>query len=180
YAGGEVDFETIRFEQSEHIVTITLDRPEALNSFNRRMQDELSYAWRDVATDRDAWVVILTGAGERAFCSGVDVKETGREKLVEGKSAQERWAAGVMGSKVSARQNDCYKPVICAINGLVAGGGFYFLNDSDIPICADHATFFDPHVTFARVAALEPIGASRKIALAPVLRMAIMGSHERM
>lgn len=170
----------IRFEKAGHIATITLDRPHALNSFNRQMQDELSYAWREVAATPEIWVAILTGAGERAFCSGVDVKETAREKLVEGKSGPERWAQGVMGSKVSARQNECYKPVVLAINGMVAGGGFYFLNDCDIPICAEHATFFDPHVTFARVAALEPIGTSRKIALAPVLRMAIMGSSERM
>jgi enoyl-CoA hydratase/carnithine racemase len=175
-----VAYETILYEKSDHIVTITLNRPEYLNAFNRQMQDELSDAWQRVKEDTDAWVVILTGAGNHAFCAGVDVKEAAQEKLVEGLSGPERWRRGVMGSKVAARQNGCYKPVILAINGLVAGGGFYFLNESDIPICAEHATFLDPHVSYARVAALEPIGASRKIALAPVLRLAILGAHERM
>jgi enoyl-CoA hydratase/carnithine racemase len=69
--------------------------------------------------------------------------------------------------------------VICAVHGMAAGGAFYWINEADIVICSEDATFFDPHVTYGMTAALEPIGATYRMPLGDVLRMALLGNDER-
>jgi enoyl-CoA hydratase/carnithine racemase len=75
--------------------------------------------------------------------------------------------------------NACWKPLITAVHGMAAGGAFYFLNESDIVICSEDATFFDPHVTFGMTSALEPIGMTYRQMLGDVLRMVLLGNDER-
>jgi enoyl-CoA hydratase/carnithine racemase len=169
-------YETILFEQLDHIATITLNRPERMNAISRQVERDLLDAWERVRRDLDVWVVIVTGAGERAFCAGVDNFESKEEKETLSQAAQ--WQQFAL-QRITARQNGIYKPVICAVNGVCAGGGFYFVNDADLVICAENATFVDPHVTFGRVAALEPIGLTRRIPFAIVMELALLGSQRR-
>jgi enoyl-CoA hydratase/carnithine racemase len=89
------------------------------------------------------------------------------------------WSDKDPGDRLSPKQNKVWKPVVIAIHGLFGGGAFYWLNESDIAICSDDAEFFDPHVTYGMVAALEPIGLARRIPVGDVLRMALMGNDER-
>jgi enoyl-CoA hydratase/carnithine racemase len=70
--------------------------------------------------------------------------------------------------------------VVAAVHGMVAGGALYWLNESDIVICSDDATFFDPHVSYGITAALEPSGLARRVPLGEVLRMTLLGLDERM
>ncbi len=70
--------------------------------------------------------------------------------------------------------------MIAAVHGMAAGGAFYWINESDIVICSEDATFFDPHVTYGMTAALEPIGMTRRIPLGEVLRIALLGLDERL
>jgi enoyl-CoA hydratase/carnithine racemase len=81
---------------------------------------------------------------------------------------------------LTAIQNRCWKPVITAVNGMVVGGGLHFVADSDLLVCAEHATFFDTHVKVGLIAGLEPVGLARRIPLEQVLRMALLGGSERM
>src|SRR3546814_10280671 len=74
---------------------------------------------------------------------------------------------------------NCWKPVIAAVHGMAAGGAFYWLNESDIIICSEDATFFDPHVTYGMTSALEPIGMTYHMPLHDVLRMVLLGNDER-
>jgi len=69
--------------------------------------------------------------------------------------------------------------VVCAVHGMCTAGALYFLNEADLVICSDDATFFDSHVTYGYVSALEPIGLMRRIGLGDTLRMALMGNRER-
>ena len=170
-------YETISYEKRDHVGVVTLDRPDALNAFNRRMEAELSGLWTEMRNDDDVWVAVLTATGDRAFCVGVDTKESTAE--VSAMSQFERWKK-VPGSTVTARQNGCFKPVITAVNGMCGGGGLYFVADSDVVIAAENATFFDPHVTYGRVAAVEPIALTRRMPFGEVMRMALMGSAWRM
>ena len=172
-----MSYETILYEQRDHIALVTLNRPDALNAFNRRMESELSGLWTEMGSDDDVWVAVVTAAGDKAFCVGVDTKESTAE--VGGMSQFDRWK-NVPGSTLTARQNGCLKPVITAVNGMCAGGGLYFVGDSDIVIAAENATFFDPHVTFGRVAAVEPIALTRRMPFGEVMRMALMGNAWRM
>jgi enoyl-CoA hydratase/carnithine racemase len=82
--------------------------------------------------------------------------------------------------KWTSMQNNIWKPVICAVNGIACGGGLHFVADSDIVIASENATFFDTHVKVGLVAGLEPVGLSRKIPLESVLRMSLIGGGERL
>jgi enoyl-CoA hydratase/carnithine racemase len=167
--------ETVLFEKSaDRVATITLNRPEALNAFNRQMCDEFHQLWSELRVDDEVNAVVLRAAPGRAFCTGVDVKQgyhySGRANP---------WERRDPGEFLSPKQNRFWKPVICAIHGLCGGGAFYWVNESDIVICSEDAQFFDPHVTFGLTAAVEPIGLARRIPLGEVLRITLMGNDER-
>jgi len=172
-----MNYSQIRYETGDdHVATITIDRPDRLNTFTDTMADEFVDAWRRVREDDAVHAVVLRGAPEsRAFSTGIDVAE-GMEMLRHANV----WRQSDPGEKLGPKHNDVWKPVVCAMHGLVAAGAFYWVNEADIAICSEDTQFFDPHVTFGMVAALEPIGLSRRILLGDVMRMALLGSHERM
>jgi enoyl-CoA hydratase/carnithine racemase len=176
-----VNYETILVEKSpEAVLTVTLNRPEVLNAFNEQMQDEFLHLWAAVNADDDIRAVVLAAAGDRAFCTGVDIGERldSENPFLDPKHP---WAEHEdPGRKLSPRRNEVWKPVIAAVNGMCAGGAFYWVADCDIIICAPEATFFDPHVTYGFVAALEPIALRFRMPFSDVMRMALLGLHERM
>jgi enoyl-CoA hydratase/carnithine racemase len=83
------------------------------------------------------------------------------------------------GANVNPKQNDLWKPVIAAVNGIACGGALYMLGEADIIISADHATYFDPHVTYGMVAGFESVHLLQKLPIGEVLRCMLLGSHER-
>jgi len=176
-----MNYETVLVESSPAgVLTVTLNRPHVLNAFNNRMQDEFAQLWSEVRDDDAVKVVVLTGAGQRAFCTGVDVSERldSDHPFLDPKHP---WAEHEdPGRKLSPRRNEVWKPVIAAVNGMCAGGAFYWVADCDIVICTPEATFFDPHVTYGFVAALEPIALRFRMPFSDVMRMALLGLHERM
>ena len=168
-----MSYETILFEVADHVATVTINRPERLNAFNQVMIDEFRDMWARVRRDDDVHVVVLRAAGERAFCTGVDVSE--------GISTPENiWSEEDPGVGLGPRQNRVWKPVLAAVHGMVAGGAFYWLNEVDFIVSADDATFFDPHVSYGMTSSLEPIGLARRIPFGEVMRWALMGLDERM
>lgn len=168
-----MNYETILFEAKDKIATITINRPEAMNSFTRQMMDEFEHAWGVVAKTDDIHVAVLRAAPCRAFSTGVDVKAGG--DVV----SDHIWNAEDPGFKLGPKSNRCWKPVVAAVHGMAAGGAFYWINESDIVIASEDATFFDPHVTYGMTSALEPIGATYRMPLGDVLRMALLGNDER-
>jgi enoyl-CoA hydratase/carnithine racemase len=166
-------FENLTYEVSEDFVaTITLNRPDVLNAFDRRMCEEMREAWRRVKSDDDVHAVVLRAAGDRAFSAGLDVKKP------YGQPA-DVWNHEDPGELLSPKWQKVWKPVVCAVQGICTAGAFYFINESDIVICSAEATFFDSHVTFGLVSALEPVGLMRRVGLGETLRMALMGNDER-
>ena len=172
-----MDYQTILVETAANITTVTINRPQAMNSFTKVMMDEFQHLWRAVAEDDSIHVVVLRAADGRAFSAGVDVKAASEPggAVTHGNV----WTAVDPGERLGPKSNKCWKPVVCAIHGLCAGGAFYWVSESDIVICSDDATFFDPHVTYGMTAALEPIGLTYRIPLGDVLRMALLGNDER-
>jgi enoyl-CoA hydratase/carnithine racemase len=176
-----MDYQTIQVEIStEGVMTVTLNRPQVLNAFNDQMQAEFSRLWSDVRSNDDVRVVVLAAAGDRAFSTGVDVGER-----LDGDSPfldrLHPWAENEdPGRQLSPRRNEVWKPVIAAVHGMCAGGAFYWVADCDIVVCSSDATFFDPHVTYGLVAALEPIALRYRMPFSDVMRMALLGLHERM
>ena len=170
-----MNYTTIQFEVTDHVATITLNRPEKMNAFNQAMCDEFTHLWQRVRLDDDIHVVVLRATGDRAFCTGVDVMEG-----LEMSGGTNVWAHQDPGIALSPKLNSVWKPVVCAVQGMVAGGAFYFINEVDILICSSDATFFDPHVSYGLTAALEPIGLAERVPLGEALRIALLGLDERM
>ncbi len=166
-------FTTIRYETSpDRVATITLDRPEVLNAFDRRMCEEMRAAWRLVKDDPAVHAVVLQAEGDRAFCAGLDVKKAYGQP-------DDVWNHEDPGELLSPKWQKVWKPVVCAVQGLCTAGAFYLLNEADIVICSPEATFFDSHVSGGMVSALEPVGLMRRIGLAQTLRIALSGNDER-
>jgi enoyl-CoA hydratase/carnithine racemase len=166
-------FETILLDvdAGDHVATITLNRPERLNAFNRTMCEEMAQAWRMVKLDDSVHAVVLRATG-RAFSAGLDIKTPyGQPENV--------WNHEDPGEPLSPKWQKMWKPVVCAVQGMCTAGAFYLVNESDIVICSDDATFFDSHVSAGLVCALEPVGLMRRIGLGETLRMALMGNDER-
>jgi enoyl-CoA hydratase/carnithine racemase len=121
-------------------------------------------------------VIVHTGNG-KAFQVGADVKEVATDGL-----GMRRYEDEVLRFDLhfTAWQQNVSKPVIAAINGMCAGGGLHFVADADIVMAASNATFFDPHVSVGQVTAIEVIGLAKRIPFEAVMRMALVGAHERM
>jgi enoyl-CoA hydratase/carnithine racemase len=167
------DYGTILYETSDdHVATITLNRPESLNAFDRQMCEEVREVWKRIKDDPEVHAVVLRAAGERAFCSGIDTKKSYGQP-------DDVWNHEDPGELLSPKWQQCWKPVVTAVHGICTAGAFYFLNESDIVVCSPDATFFDSHVTYGLVSALEPVGLMRKIGLADTLRIALTGNDER-
>ena len=169
--------ETILFDVAEHIATITLNRPDSLNSFNDAMAADMTWAWAEtVPRHYDIYCVVLQANGDRAFCTGTDIKNPDPWFMKDN-----AWNSFDPGVSLSPKlHHKVWKPVVCAVHGLCAGGAQYFVNESDIVICSDDAVFFDPHANVGIVSALEPVGMlHRGVPLGDVLRWALMGNEER-
>jgi len=164
--------QTIVIGVAAGVATITLDRPEKLNSFTQQMCDEMAATWAWIREDEEVRAVVLRANGERAFSTGVDVTDPHDRH-------PNPFVEVDPGRFLGPKANRVWKPVVTAVHGMACGGAFYWINESDVLICSEDAEFFDPHVTYGLTAALEPIGLLHRIPLGEVLRIALFGLDER-
>src|SRR6202165_1040065 len=152
------------------------NRPAQLNAMSAQMRDEFAVAWNELNADPEVRVIVHTGEG-RAFQTGVDVTEIASDGV-----GMQRYRQSVedFDFHFTAWYQQVWKPVITAVNGICAGGGFHWVADADIVIAASDAQFFDPHVSIGQVVAIEAIGLLRKMPVEAVMRMAFVGRHERL
>jgi enoyl-CoA hydratase len=170
------DYETLIVERRGPVGWLINNRPDRLNAMNALMRDEFALAWRELDADQDVRVIVHTGEG-RAFQTGVDVAEIASDGV-----GMERYRQAVLDNDqhFTAWQQQVWKPVITAVNGICAGGGFHWVAEADIVIAASDAEFFDPHVSVGQVVAMEAIGLARRIPFEAVMRMAFLGRFERL
>lgn len=126
----------ILFDVQDHVAVLTLNRPEAMNSIDPETRAELYEAWQRLKHDDDIRIAILTGAGDKAFCTGSDLKKTMPPKesfaeLTFGRSHSDHLLSGM----------DTDKPIICAVNGYAMGGGLELALACDIRIAGENAVF---------------------------------------
>ncbi len=124
---------TILYEKRDHTAIVTINRPEAMNSLTREMLTGLDAAFEEFNANSDLWVAILTGAGQKAFSAGMDLKEA-MPLITSGDE---------MGYEDHTKRqfSDVFKPIIAAVNGHCVAGGMEMLQGTDLRIAAEHATF---------------------------------------
>ncbi|MCK9274789.1 MAG: enoyl-CoA hydratase-related protein [Syntrophales bacterium] len=133
-----MNYELIKVEKKDHITILTINRPDVMNSISPPTSREMSHAFNEFDNDPDAWICIITGAGDKAFSAGNDLKyqaEHGGEAV---QKAYEDIKGGLAGNTA---RFDCFKPFIAAVNGLALGGGFEIALACDIIIASENATF---------------------------------------
>src|SRR2546423_2217818 len=154
------DFETLLYEEIDGVAWVTMNRPEVHNAFNLAMQAELKSVWQGMRHNDDVRCAVLTGAGEKAFCSGIDRAETmghwtseddvgtSDAPVTVGGHSSTPWHFDDPGDNIGPKANDLWKPVIAAVNGMACGGAVYLLGEGGFIISAEHATFFAPPRSF--------------------------------
>lgn len=168
-------YDTLIVERRGPVGWLINNRPDVLNAMNSHMREEFGLAWTELDADPDVRVIVHTGEG-RAFQTGVDVSEIASDGV-----GMQRYQRSVEDWDLhfTAWQHQVWKPVITAVNGICAGGGFHWVAEADIVIAASDAQFFDPHVSVGQVVSIEAIGLARRIPFEAVMRMALVGREER-
>lgn len=169
-------YEALRVERVEPVGWLVFARPESGNAMDATMLDELEHAWRELDDDPAVRVIVNTGDGP-AFSTGLDLRQLARDPKAMRRQAHRTKHAEL---RLTAWHNQVATPVIAAVNGTCAGGGLHFVADADIVLAASTATFLDPHVSVGQVSAYETIGLLKKMPAEAVMRMALVGRHERL
>ena len=154
------------------VALVTMDRPEKHNAIDLQMADELAAVWRGFRFDDTVRAVVVTGAGTKAFCTGID-------RSVDVPQPSSPYTIDDPLIAIGPKANDLWKPVIAAVEGMACGGAFYLLGESEFVVASREATFFDPHTTYGMVSAYETIYLAQRMPFGEVARMALMGTAER-
>lgn len=171
--GIPTSFETLLCRIDGRVAVVTLNRPDRHNAFNETLANELQSLWQALRFDESIRAIVLTGEGDKAFCTGIDrswsVPQPDSPFMIDDP-----------GLLLGPKSGGLWKPVIAAVNGMACGGAFYLLGECESIVAADHATFFDPHTTYGMAASFEPILLYGQLPFGELCRLALMGSHERM
>lgn len=167
-------FNDIVIEKRGHIVCLTLNRPDRANAIGVEGSAELTQVFKEYRDDPDQRVMIITGSGDKSFCSGMYVteaaKKTEEKGKTEGYTIFKPWTDMMQATR---------KPFVCAVNGYCVGGGWHLVADSDIVIASENAQFLDTHVNIGLINGVESAGLAYKMPLGIVMRMVIEGKYFR-
>jgi enoyl-CoA hydratase/carnithine racemase len=155
------------------VALVTLDRPARHNAIDLETAAELRSVWREFRQETSVRAAVLTGAGGKAFCTGID-------RAAEVPQPPSPYSVDDPLLTVGPKANDLWKPVIAAVEGMACGGAFYLLGESDFVIASHEATFFDPHTTYGMVSAYETVYMAQRMPAGEVARTALMGTAERL
>jgi len=162
-------FEHILVERRGHVLEVTLNRPDAMNALHSAVHFELHEIWDEFERDPELWVAIVTGAGERAFCSGNDLKVTAKG----GDMSNPRSGFAGLTSRFDRR-----KPIIAAVNGVAMGGGLEIVLACDLAVAANNARFALPEVRVGLYAAAGGVQRlTRQIGRKAAMELILTGRH---
>jgi enoyl-CoA hydratase len=171
----QLSYETLDVRREGPVGWLVFDRPSVGNAMDAQMLSELEAAWHELDGDPQVRVIVNTGAGD-TFQTGLDVVQLSRDREALREQSRRTKRAEL---RLTAWHNGVETPVIAAVNGVCAGGGLHFVADADIVIASSRATFLDPHTSIGQVTAYEAIALVRTSPMEPILRMALVGRHER-
>lgn len=164
----------VKIEREGLVLVVTINRPERMNALNQAAHDMLRETWTSLHDDRSVRAIVITGAGDRAFCTGMDLQD-------HAERGGPRPAKADVHDELRQTPLNCdvWLPTIVAVNGVCVGGGFHFVADGDVVLAASTASFIDTHVSVGQVTALEPIQLLPRIGLGNALRLAVLGRKGR-
>ena len=166
-----MSYDHVIYEKRDRVAYVTLNRPERMNALDNHSHAELIEIFDDFAADPDAWVAIITGAGSRAFCAGNDLKATAAASAKGERRVDPNSRFGAI-----TKGYDCPKPLIAAVNGIAAGGGFEIALACDVVIAADRARFGLPEPRVGLIAGAGGIHRlARQIPLKQAMGMLLTG-----
>jgi enoyl-CoA hydratase/carnithine racemase len=166
-----MSYDHVTYERRGHVAYVTLNRPERMNALDAHSHAELIEIFDDFERDADAWLAIITGAGDRAFCAGNDLKATAQASA----NGERRVGADARFAAIT-RGYDCPKPLIAAVNGVAAGGGFEIALACDVVIAAESARFGLPEPRVGLIAGAGGIHRlTRQIPLKQAMGMLMTG-----
>ena len=172
-----IETDTTLFEVRDRCAWITLNRPGTLNSLNPELRWQLSQHLDQVESDEDIWLTVITGAGERAFCAGADLKQRARERDAS-QEQQNEWRRLQSETRHIIERWYHPKPTIAMVNGLALGGGLEVAMACDIIIAANHAEFGLPEPRRGLIAGSAGVHRlPRQIGLKPALGYMLTGRH---
>ncbi|MFC8672930.1 enoyl-CoA hydratase/isomerase family protein [Streptomyces griseorubiginosus] len=171
--GARVSGLRVSADKDTGVAVVTLDRPHRLNAIDLPLRDELVSTWQELRFDDSVRAVVLTGAGERAFCTGLD-------RHAEVPQPNSPYMTDDPLLNLGPKSNDLWKPVVAAVNGMACGGAFYLLGECDFLVADPAATFFDPHTTYGMVSAYESVLMAQLMPHGEAARTALMGTAERL
>ncbi|MGW2558241.1 enoyl-CoA hydratase/isomerase family protein [Streptomyces sp. NPDC001514] len=162
----------VETDKDTGVAVVTLDRPDKHNAIDLAMALELGRIWRGFRYDDTVRAAVVTGAGTRAFCTGID-------RGAEVPQPSSPYSIDDPLLTIGPKANDLWKPVVAAVRGLACGGAFYLLGEAEFVVAAEDAEFFDPHTTYGMVSAYESVHMAMRMPFGEVARMALMGTAER-
>ncbi|MFI8291916.1 enoyl-CoA hydratase/isomerase family protein [Streptomyces sp. NPDC085614] len=163
---------TVARDKETGVAVVTLDRPGKHNALTLEMARDLAAVWREFRYDDEVRAAVVTGAGERAFCTGID-------RAAEVPQPSSPYTIDDPLIAVGPKANDLWKPVVAAVEGMACGGAFYLLGEAEFLVAGEGATFFDPHTTYGMVSAFETVHMAQRMPFGEVARMALTGTAER-
>lgn len=168
------DLRTLLVRRDGPVLVVVMHRPERLNAYDRAMVDELRRVWRHLGRAGEFSAAVLTGSGTRSFSTGLDVDDT----MASGQPSPSLDEDGRV--NLTSKDVDVYVPIVAAVNGYCCAGGWHFVNDADVVLCSDGATFFDTHVDVGLANPVEAVGLIGRLPLTEVLRMVASGRAYRL
>ncbi|MFE5615148.1 enoyl-CoA hydratase/isomerase family protein [Streptomyces sp. NPDC056463] len=163
---------TVVRDKETGVAVVTLDRAEKHNAITLDMARRLADTWREFRYEDEVRAVVVTGAGTRAFCTGID-------RSAEVPQPSSPYTIDDPLVAIGPKANDLWKPVVAAVEGMACGGAFYLLGEAEFLVAGEGATFFDPHTAYGMVSAFETIHMAQRMPFGEVARMALMGTAER-
>lgn len=172
-----IETETTLFEVSDKVAWITLNRPKALNSLNPELRWQLSQHMDEVESNDDIWLAVITGAGDKAFCAGADLKHRAIERSAS-EEQRAHWRQLVSETRHIIERWYTPKPIIAMVNGYALGGGLEVAMACDIIVAADHAEFGLPEPRRGLIAGSAGVHRlPRQIGLKPAMGYMLTGRH---
>jgi len=160
----------VLFEKKGKIAYVTINRPEAMNALDNEVQEGLTKAWRDLDRDPDLWVAILTGAGDKAFTAGADLKKVHSEPRHDDYT-------NLTGRNLAPSVDRAAKPVIAAINGYCLAGGLELALACDIRIASDTASFGCPEVRWNLLHGYGTLRLPQMVPMSMAMEMMLTGDR---